>query len=125
MVSSMSISIARGSSLILSRPLHFGRHRRQDRIDIAAGLQSEHGAAVVEQVELDIPSAPDQLLLAIGFVPRCLEIAPDQFGIDFREGAADVLSECEIGVPIPRIVMIVEDAADAARLLAMRQVEIL
>ena len=51
------------------RPLHLGRHRRQDRLDIAAGLQAEGGAAVVEQVELDIAPSADQLLLAIGRGP--------------------------------------------------------
>src|SRR5277367_2286201 len=52
-----------------SRPLHLRRHRGQDRVDIAAGLQSKDGAAVVEQVEFDITSAPDQLFLAVASVP--------------------------------------------------------
>src|SRR5215470_17284204 len=106
------------------RPFHLGRHRRQDRIDVAAGLQPEGGAAVVEQVELDITTAPDQLLLALGRAPRRCEIAPDQCGIDLQEGAADILSEGEVGLPVAGIMVIVEDAADAARLLAMRQKEI-
>src|SRR6266481_6303495 len=76
-----------------SRPLHFGRHRRQDRLDIAAGLEPKDSAAVVQQVELDVTSAPDQLLFAVGFVPPRIEIAPDQLGIDFQEGAPDLLGE--------------------------------
>src|SRR6516164_6100061 len=123
MVSSMSISIARGSSLITSRPFHFGGHRRQDRFDIATGLQPEDGATVVEQIEFDIAPAPDQLFLALLRAPVHSEISPDKFGIDFQEGAADVLREGEIGVPIAGIVVVVEDAADAALLLAVRQVE--
>ena len=87
-----------------SRPFHFGRHRRQDRIDIAAGFQTENGAAVVEQVEFDIAAAPDQLLLAIGRRPRRVEIAPHQFGIDLQEGAADVLGEGEVGIPVAGVV---------------------
>ena len=111
----MSISMARGSGM-RSRPFHLRRQRGQDRIDVAAGLQPEDGAAVVEQVEFDIAAAADQLLLAIGRRPRRVEIAPHQLGIDFQEGAADVLGEGEIGVPVAAVVPVVEDAADAARL---------
>jgi hypothetical protein len=38
-------------------PSHFGRQRHEDRLDIAAGLEAEEGAAVVEQVEFDIAAA--------------------------------------------------------------------
>jgi len=107
-----------------SRPLHLRRHRRQDRFDIAAGLQAKNGAAVVEQVELDISSASDQLFLAILRAPRRLEIAPHQLGIDVQKGAAELLGESEIGIPVAGIVMVIENAADPARLVAMRQVEI-
>src|ERR1700737_2595151 len=54
--------IALGRSL---RPFHFRRHRRQDGIHIATGFQPEDGAAVVEQIEFDVTSAPDQLFFAI------------------------------------------------------------
>src|SRR5690349_15365806 len=58
-----------------SRPFHFGGHRGQDRVHVTAGLQAENGAAVVQQVELDITAAPDQLLLAVGIRPWRCEIA--------------------------------------------------
>src|ERR1700690_3442039 len=103
MVSSISISIARGSCVMGSRPLPFGRPRRQDRIDIAAGLQPEDGAAVVEQVEFDVAAAADQLLLAVFSGPRLGKIAPDKFGIDLCEGAADALRKGEVGVPVARV----------------------
>ena len=38
-----------------------GRYAHQDGLDVAAGLQSEQRAAVVEQVELDIAAALGQL----------------------------------------------------------------
>ena len=44
--------------------------RHQDRLDIAAGLEAEQGAAVVEQVELDIAAAADQLVAALLVGPR-------------------------------------------------------
>src|SRR5215831_17882369 len=46
-------------------PCRFGRQRHQDRLDIAAGLQAEHRAAVVEQVELDVAAAADELVTAL------------------------------------------------------------
>src|SRR5690348_988861 len=52
-----------------SRPLHDRGHRGQDRIHIAAGAQPEHGATVIEQVELDVASAPHELLLALRLAP--------------------------------------------------------
>src|SRR6187551_4039699 len=108
-----------------SWPLYLRWHRREDGIHIAAGFQPEDGAAVIQQVELDIAASPDQLLLAVRGGPGKREVAPDQFRIDPQEGAADVLREGEVGVPVAGIMPVVEDAADAARFLAMRQVEIL
>src|SRR3954451_11043174 len=124
MVSSMSISMARGSWVMVLGPLHFRRHRGEDRIDVAARLEPEQRAAIVQQVEFDVAPAPDQLFFAIGRVPGRVAIAPDKFGIDFQERAADVLGKGEIGIPVARIVVIVEYAADAACLLAVRQIEI-
>src|SRR5262245_13169345 len=106
------------------RPFHFRRHGGENRIDIAAGLQTKDGAAVIEQVEFYIAPAPDQLLLAVGLVPWRVEIAPHQFGIDLQQRAADVLGKREVGIPVAAVVPVVEDAADAARLLAVRQIEI-
>src|SRR5215468_12581473 len=81
----------RKSAKPMSRPFHHWRHRGEDRIDIAAGAQPEHGAAVVEEVELDIASTPHQLLLAFRFAPGRRKIAPHEVGIDLQKGAADVL----------------------------------
>src|SRR6266481_5683862 len=51
-----------GGSGRLSRPRRFGRQRHQDRLDVAAGLQTEHRPAVVKQVELDVAAAADELM---------------------------------------------------------------
>src|SRR5262245_47927969 len=108
-----------------SRPFHHRRHRGQDRIDIAAGAQPEHGATVVEEVELDIAPAPHELLLALRLAPRRREIAAHEVGIDLEEGTTDVLGEGEVGIPVAGIEPVVEDAADAAHLLAVLEIEIL
>src|SRR3982074_2722580 len=101
-----------------SRPLHHGRQRRQNRVDIAAGAQPEDGAAVVEQVELDIAAAARELLLALGLAPGRGEILSHQLGIDPGEGAADVLGEGEIAVPIAAVEIVVEVTPDAPPLPA-------
>src|SRR3954463_12709696 len=112
----MSIRMAREEACPRSWPLHLRRQRRQDRVDIAAGLESENRAAVVEQVELDIASAPDQLLLAVFGRPCRREIATHDVRIGLQEGVADGVGEGEIGAPITAVVPVVENAADAARL---------
>ena len=105
-------------------PLHHGGI--DDRIDstLPPVLQAEDRAAVVEQVEFDVAAAADQLLLALGLAPGRREILSHQSGIDAQEGAADVLREGEGLVPVG-FQIIVEDAADAARLVAVLEEEIL
>ncbi len=109
----------------VSRPLHQRRHRGEDRGDVAAGLQAEDRAAVVDQVELDIAPAADELFLALGFLPWREEIAPHQPRVDIEEGEADVAGEGEVGLPVARVQPVVEDAADAARLVAVLEEEVL
>ena len=46
-------------------------------------------------------------------------------GIDVKEGAPHVLGEGEVLLPFARVEVVIEDAADAARLVAVRQEEIL
>src|SRR5262245_28147270 len=92
-----------------SRPAHQRRHRGEDRLDIAAGLQAENGAAVVEQVELDIAAAPHELLFAVGLRPGRCDVAPDDRGIDAEKGAPDLLGEVEIGLPVAAVEIVEED----------------
>src|SRR5215831_18815327 len=99
-----------------SRPLHQRRQRGENRIDVAAGTQPEDGAAVVEQVELDVAAAPDELVLALGLAPWHGEVSSHQLRVDRVEGAADLLGEGEIRLPVAAVEIIVEDAADAAHL---------
>ena len=73
------------------RPAHQRRHGGQDSIDVATGLQPEDRAAIVEQVELDIAAAPDELLLAVGIGKGRRHVAADDLGIDLEKGAADIL----------------------------------
>src|SRR4029079_10882845 len=94
-------------------PHHQRRHGAQDRLDIAAGLEPEDGAAVVEQIELDIATAADELLIAVRLGPRRQHVAADDLRIDADKGAADALREGKVRLPVPAIEIVVEDAADA------------
>src|ERR1700680_4043170 len=107
-----------------SRPFHQRRQRGEDRLDIAAGLEPEDGAAVVEQVKLDVTAAAHQLLLALCVRPGHCPIAPDELRIDAQQGAAELLRERKILLPIAAVVPIVKNAADAARLVAVFQKKI-
>src|SRR3954447_21048853 len=108
-----------------SGPFHRRRHRGENRLDVAAGLEAEDRAAVVEQVELDVAAAPHLLLVAVGGAPRRREIAAHDLRIDREEGLADVAGEGEILVRIARPEIVEEDAADAAHLAAVPEEEVL
>ena len=78
----------------------------------------------MQQVELDIATAAHQLVLAIGDGPALMQMAAGDGGIDFGEGLADGAGESEIGFEIAGVDVVVEYAPDAARLVAMREVEV-
>ena len=91
---------------------------------IAAGLEAELGATIVDQVELGIAAAPHQLMLALRLGPGPVHVAAHQARIDVEEGLAHGLGEGEVAREIA-LQIIVEDAADAARLAAVRDEEVL
>src|SRR3546814_5967873 len=101
------------------RPGGFRRQAHEDRLDVAAGLQAEPGAAVVEQVELGVAAAAEELVAALLLGPGLRHVAAHQGGIDLQEGAADVLSEGEVALTVAAVEVVVENAADAACLAAV------
>src|SRR5919108_1879916 len=70
----------------------------------------------------------DELLLALGVGPWRAPIAAHEFRVDCVKRAADVLCEGEGRLPAALLLgggqVVIEDAADAAHLLTVRQVEI-
>src|SRR5262245_39594308 len=108
-----------------SRPPHFRRQRHQDGLDIAAGHQPELGAAVVEEVELNIASAPRQLVVAFLRRPALVHVPAHQLGIDLQKRLADIAGEGEVALEVSAVEIVEKNAAHAARLAAVRQVEIL
>src|SRR5262249_19440316 len=108
-----------------SRPFHHRRHGGEDRVDISAGLEPEHGAAVVQQVELEVAAAPDHLLLAFGLAPRREKIAPPQFGIDFQDPPPPRRGKGKVTPPAPAVEPVVKNTADAAHLAPVLEKKIL
>src|ERR1700679_159784 len=112
-----------------SGPAGQRRHRGQNRGNVAAGLQAENRAAIIEQIELDVTPTAHQLLLTLGSAPRLFGVAPDDIAIGSKEALADVAHKGEVRVEggiasVARAVEIVEeDAADSPRLLAMLEIE--
>src|SRR5205823_2654992 len=95
-----------------------------DRLGAAACPQAEQCAAVIDQVELDIAAAAEllkgSLLQCEGFVLAAL----GDRQVRLQEVVAAVADEGKEGVDIA-LEVVEEDAADAARLAAVRQVEII
>src|SRR5437762_11493188 len=74
------------------------RKAHQDRVDVAAGLEAEQGAAVVEQVELDIAAAEFEQPLDLPVGEGRVHPFADDLGEDVEERFTDVAREGEIGV---------------------------
>src|SRR5437868_10936604 len=91
---------------------------------MAAGAQPEPGAAVVQQVEFDVAAAAHQLMLPLLRRPRPVHPRPHDTREDREKGFPDCPDEGEIALPAAAVEIIEKDAADAARLTAMRQIEI-
>ena len=77
-------------------------------------------AAIIQQIELHIPAAANELVFPLGFRPRLMHAPLNDLGIDVEKCEANVASEAEIGLPVSGIVMIVEDSARPARFAAVR-----
>src|SRR5258706_133109 len=61
----------------IGSPAYQRRQAHEDGLDVPAALQAEERAAVVEQVELDVPAPPAELGGAIRFGPAQLPAALD------------------------------------------------
>src|SRR6185369_10771106 len=105
------------------RPLHRGRHGRQDGFYVAAGLEAENGTAVVQEIEFDVATAADELFLAVSFGPRDCEVFANQPWVDSQECSTNVLCERKRLIPI-RFEIIIKYAADAARFVSVLEKKI-
>src|SRR3989338_2524695 len=105
-------------------PFHQRRHGHQDGFGAAVALQTEDGAAVDHQVEFDIAAAPVKLEIALAFAVRSIHAALENRHVGRQKEITDALLDGE-GVGEIRFTKVVEEnAADAARLVAVLEVKI-
>ncbi|MES1942613.1 ferric pseudobactins receptor protein RF5-like protein [Salinisphaera sp. PC39] len=100
------------------------RHRHQDGLRAALRLQPEQGAAVVDQVELHVAPAPVELEIALALAVSRIAAAFDDGGVGGHETASHVAREVETALEAPFVEVVEEQAADAALLAAVREVEV-
>ena len=106
------------------RPAHLGRHAHQDGLDIAAGFQAEQRAAVVQEVEFHVAAAADELVVAVRLGPGAAHAAAHDGRVGVQEGKAHVPGEGKVLGGAFAVQVVVEDAAEAARFVAVREVEV-
>src|SRR5688572_27685206 len=110
-----------GGRLPVIAPFGARRQGHEDRLGAAARLQAEERAAIVDQVELDVAAAPVGLEAALALAERQVFPSFEKRYVGLEEMVADRLRQVERG----RLRQVVEeDAADAARLVAVAQVEV-
>src|SRR5690348_1040075 len=106
-------------------PAHERRQAHENGLHIAARLGAELGAPVVQQVELRITAAANELLLALRPGPGLPHPSTNDLGIDVEKCQPHIAGEGEIRLPIAGIEVVEEDSARAARLAPVRQEEVL
>src|SRR5690606_5472626 len=84
----------------------------------------EQRAAVVDQVELDVAPAAPGLEVALALAVRFVAVAFDDRRIRVEEGIPDRARERERPLEARLVQVVEEDAADAARLVAVLQEEV-
>src|SRR5579872_710114 len=83
-----------------SRPPYLRRQAHQDRLHIPAGLQTEQRAAVVDQVELNVPPTPHQLVFALRVGPTLQHPTPYNAREHLQERRSNITGECEIRIGV-------------------------
>src|SRR4051812_24408558 len=113
-----------GRGLPVVAPGGLGRHRHEDRFAAAARLEAEQSAAVIHQVEFDVAPAAVELEVALT-VPerRSFPLIQDR-QIGGQERVAHRACEAERKIEIALREIVEEDAANAARLVTVLQMEI-
>src|SRR6267142_2415063 len=106
----------------IGSPAYQRRQAHEDGLDVPAALQAEERAAVVEQVELDVPAPPAELGGAIRFGPAQLPAALDDGHVRREERLAHRLRQPEVLVPAQ---IVEEDSPNAALRIPVGDEEVL
>src|SRR5262249_59862548 len=113
-----------GLGLIVFPPAGNGGQRNKVLFDTPAGLEAENRSPIVKQIEFDIAAAAKLLEFAFPLAIGNTFAALGDRQVSVQKMIAAIPHEGEEG-PKATFQVIEENAADAARLLAMGKVEIL
>src|SRR5690625_2514864 len=108
-----------------SRPGGERGQAHQNGIHIMAGLQPESRATIPDEVEFRIAPTLEELMRAVLLGPFLPHAPAGDRQERIEERPADILGEGEIILPIRGAEIIIEDAADAAGLIAVADHEII
>src|SRR5262249_606238 len=113
-----------GRGLPVVAPGGVRRHRHQDRLGAAARLQAEERRGVVHKVDLAVAPAGVELEASLPFADRRPFPSLHDRKIGGQKGVAHRAHEPERKIEVALGEVVEEDAADAARLVAMLQVKV-
>src|SRR5881396_2648059 len=106
-------------------PLHERGQGHQYRFGAAGRLQAEQRAAIINEIELDIAAAAIGLEIPLALAVRKTFPALDNGKIGLKKMVADAASKLEARIETALVQIIEENPADAARLAAVLEIEVL
>mmetsp|Transcript_1261 Transcript_1261/g.3862 ORF Transcript_1261/g.3862 Transcript_1261/m.3862 type:complete len:325 (+) Transcript_1261:225-1199(+) len=101
------------------------RQRHEDRLNAPARLEAKDGAAIVDEVELDVPAAPHELPLLLLLREGVILVLGHQRKVGGHHRVEALLREGKDGLRVAVVLVVEEDAAEAARLAAVLDREVL
>src|SRR5205085_167489 len=99
-------------------PAHARRQRHQNRLHATTGAQAEERAAIVKEIELDVPSSPELLEPLFRRRISLVLASLDDGAIGAQEGVAAVANESEPLRPAASLEVVKEDPANASGFVA-------
>src|SRR5882672_163938 len=116
---------ARRFRLPVVAPFHDRRQRHQYGLRAPARLQPEQRAAIIDEIEFDVTSAAVRLKIALAIAVWKIPAALQQRQICGQQVIADAAHQSEASIEAAVVQVVEEDPADAARLAAMLEIEVL
>src|SRR5437867_11429017 len=113
-----------GLGLYIVTPVCTWRKRHEYRFDSPLCLQAKYCPTVINEIELRISSASQQLPAALVFTPWLQHSSPDNWQIRFDKRIASGSRDCEVLLRIASQV-IKEDSSNTTRFIALSDEEVL
>src|SRR5262249_1342682 len=103
---------------------HHRGERHQDRLRAPARLQAEQRPAIIDEIEFDVATAAVRLEIPLALSVGEAHAALRHGQVGREEMIADALRQPEAALEAPVAEVVEEYAADAARLAAVLEVEV-